>query len=73
MAKVTKSVDTKEKAAAFVNVNVVGKNGKKQLGGIPLYASNDFHALLLKHVEAGGSITIDTDIHHVEPADAFEF
>lgn len=73
MATVKKVVDSKEKAVAFVNINVVGKNGNKQLGGIPLYASNDFHAHLLKYVGEGGALTIETDIHHVAPAEEFEF
>ena len=67
---------TKKKASAFINVQAVSGDGEKRknLGGIPLYADNPFHASLLKHLNKGGSVNLETGINIVaseEDNDAF--
>ena len=64
------------KAAAFVNVHLVSsKNAesKKSLGGVPLYADNALHAALLKHLESGGEVVLETSMHVVSDEVDFEF
>tara|TARA_B110000014_G_scaffold142886_1_gene99189 strand:- start:140 stop:382 length:243 start_codon:yes stop_codon:yes gene_type:complete len=79
MATITNSSNatssTKRKAAAFINVAVSNKDGSKskQVGGLPLYSDNEFHAQLLAHLEAGGAVTLTTDIHVVQSTESFEF
>lgn len=67
--------NAKRKASAFVNVNVVNKDGTKsqQLGGVPLYADNEFHAHLLNHLKNGGQLSIETSVHVVEEKNASDF
>ena len=78
MATITNSStasSTKRKASAFINVAVSNKDGSKskQIGGLPLYADNEFHAQLLAHLAAGGSVNLSTDVHVVETTESFEF
>ena len=68
--------NAKRKAAAFVNVNLVSKNDStktKQLGGVPLYADNTFHAQILEHLKNGGELNIETSAHIVEDTNAADF
>jgi hypothetical protein len=70
------SLVPKRKADAFVNVTVVSskdKEQKKNLGGIPLYADNAFHALILEQIAKGGKVIFDTDVHVVETEVKFNF
>lgn len=69
------NTSAKRKAAAFVNVNLVNKTGdkSKQLGGVPLYADNAFHAQILEHLKGGGELNIETGVHIVEETDASDF
>ena len=71
----TSSSSAKRKAAAFVNVNLVNKTGdkSKQLGGVPLYADNDFHIQILEHLKNGGELSIETSVHVIEDTRADEF
>tara|TARA_R110002012_G_scaffold318308_1_gene536354 strand:+ start:12687 stop:12932 length:246 start_codon:yes stop_codon:yes gene_type:complete len=71
---ITTNTTSKKKAAAFVNVTVVGKDGtsKKQLGGIPLYADNNLHKLVLDHLTGGGEINTEVGIHIVTDQIDFE-
>ena len=65
--------NAKRRAAAYINVTVVGKGGKtKQLGGVPLYADNELHAKIIEHAQAGNEIVVETGMHIVESADDFE-
>jgi hypothetical protein len=69
------NTSVKRKADAFVNVIVVNKDGTKsqQLGGVPLYADNEFHAHLLNHLKNGGELNIETGVHIVEEKNASDF
>ncbi len=69
------TTSTKRKAAAFINVAVSNKDRTKtkQVGGLPLYADNEFHAQLLAHLKTGGSVKLSTDVHVVETTESFEF
>ena len=76
IANNTTSTNTpKRKAAAFVNVNLLSKDGtkSKQLGGVPLYADNAFHAQILEHLKNGGELNIETSAHIVEDTNAADF
>lgn len=70
----SQSSDARRKAAAFVNVRVLSKDGtsSRQLGGVPLYADNDLHAKIIDIINSDGAINLECDIHVVEPVDNFE-
>ena len=68
--------NAKRKAAAFINIHAVSSKdteSKKSLGGIPLYADNPFHAALLEHIKAGGSVSLETSVHVVTGEVDFDF
>ena len=69
------NTSAKRKAAAFVNVNLLSKDGtkSKQLGGVPLYEDNAFHAQILEHLKNGGELNIETGVHIVEDTNASDF
>ena len=75
IANSSNASSTKRKAAAFINVAVTNKDGTKtkQVGGLPLYDDNEFHAQLLAHLKTGGSVKLSTDVHVVETTESFEF
>lgn len=67
------SSDAKRKAAAWINVSIIGKGDvKKNLGGVPLYEDNELHAKILAHVDAGNKVTLECDVNVVESLDNFE-
>lgn len=67
--------NAKRKASAFVNVNLLSKDGtkSKQLGGVPLYSDNTFHAQILEYLKNGGELNIETSAHIVEDTNAADF
>ena len=68
------STNGKKKAAAFLNLAIIGKGDtKKNVGGLALYDDNPFHAQLIAHLKAGGTITTDVTHHIVEAESNFEF
>lgn len=62
-----------EKAAAFLNVSVELEGGKtKQIGGIALKGSNEFHKALMEHGDLG-DLVLTCELHIVEEQAADDF
>lgn len=64
-----------EKAAAFLNVSVEMGGGKtKQIGGIALKVSNEFHKALMEHGDLDDLIlTCELNVVEEQTADDFVF
>lgn len=72
----TSTTGSRRKAVAYINLGVLNKDKSqsKGLGGVPLYADNEFHAHLLKHLEVNGedSVSFECTVNIVGDATDFE-
>jgi hypothetical protein len=82
MAKITGTNNSnptgsdRRKAAAYINLGVLNKDKSqsKNLGGVPLYADNEFHAHLLAFIAEHGAenLSFDCTVNIVADPSDFE-